>query len=234
MLHFYDMKNPWVILGALTVILIAGSIWYSSTVTSDNNEGITEIEHVKGNPDASVILTEYSDFQCPACAAFHPVVVELLEQYGDQVRFEYKHFPLPIHTLAQAAARAAEAAGQQGKFFEYHDVLFEQQAAWSVNPNPTAAFVGYATGLGLDEATFRRHFNASLIRDRVRDDLNEARQLGLTGTPTFFLNGERMQFTTYQQFTEQVARAIDPSYVAPSPAGEQVLPVGDAEVRFGL
>lgn len=231
------MKNPWVVLGALTVVLIGGSIWYSSTVTEDNNVGIVVTEHIKGNPDATVVLTEFSDFQCPACGAFHPVIQDLLANYGDHVRFEYKHFPLPIHTLAQAAARAAEAAGQQGKFFEYHDVLFEKQSEWSISPNPNGAFVSYATALGLDEETFRRHFNSSVLRDRVRDDLNEARDRGLTGTPTFFLNGERMQFQTYQEFVEQVVSKIDPALVPSFDQATSTEPsttTSVPEVRFGL
>jgi len=237
MLQSDDMKNPWVILGVLTVLLIGGSIWYSSTVTEDNNIGIVITDHIKGNPEATVVLTEFSDFQCPACAAFQPVLAELLTNYGDQMKLEYKHFPLPIHSLSQAAARAAEAAGQQGKFFEFHDVLFEKQSEWTASPNPTGTFVSYAAALGLDEELFRRHFNASMIRDRVRDDLNDARDRELTGTPTFFLNGERMQFQTYQEFIEQVVAAIDPALL-PSTATEEgddiSVPTGAPEVRFGI
>ncbi len=82
------MKNPWVIVGALTVILIGGSVWYSSSVSARNNEGVTLTPHIKGNPEAVVTLVEYSDFQCPACAAFQPYVNEVLAAYGDSVRFE--------------------------------------------------------------------------------------------------------------------------------------------------
>jgi protein-disulfide isomerase len=204
------MKNPWVIIGIIVVVLIGGSFWYSSSTVEKNNEGISFEAHVKGNPDASVVLVEYSDFQCPACAAFQPVVDDVLSQYGDSVRFEYKHFPLPIHALAEPAARAAEAAGQQGKFFEFHDLLFANQLGWSNSVNPAIPFVQYAEQLGLDIDTFKRHYNASLVRERVREDLAEARQLGLSGTPTFFLNGNRMTITTYEDFVNQIAAAINP------------------------
>ena len=119
------MKNPWVIIGLITVVLFGGAIWYSSYVNEQNNEGVEIMTHVKGNPNADVVLVEYSDLQCPACAAYHPVVKEVVEQYSDEIRFEYKHFPLPMHPYAIQAAVAAEAAGQQGMFFEFHDLLFE-------------------------------------------------------------------------------------------------------------
>ncbi|KKT80132.1 MAG: Protein-disulfide isomerase [Parcubacteria group bacterium GW2011_GWF2_44_8] len=208
------MKNPWVIIGIIVVILFGGSFWYAGSTAENNNEGITFEPHVKGNPDASVVLVEYSDFQCPACATFQPVLADVLDQFGDSIRFEYKHFPLPIHPLAEPAARAAEAAGQQGKFFEFHDVLFANQLSWSNSVNPAIPFVQYADELGLDVDTFKRHYNASLIRDRVREDLAEARQLELTGTPTFFLNGEKMVISTYEDFVNQIASAINPEAAA--------------------
>ena len=105
-------KNPWAIIGIVAVVLVGGSIWYSGTVAEKNNEGITFSPHIKGNPEATVTLAEYSDFQCPACASFHPVVIDVMEEFGDKIAFEYKHFPLPIHPLAEPAARAAEAAAE--------------------------------------------------------------------------------------------------------------------------
>ncbi len=225
------MKNPWVIIGLITVLLFGGAVWYSSSAAQKNNEGVSVVPvQVKGNPDASVTLVEYSDLQCPACASFAPVVAEVMTQYGDRVRFEYKHFPLPIHPFAQQAAVAAEAAGQQGKFFEFHDALFANQDSWSKAAAPQTFFIQYATDLGLDIDTFRRHMNSSLLRDKVRSDLGEARDLGLTGTPSFFLNGERMEFQTFQEFVEQIAFAVDPSA---QPATEGSAPA-QSEVIFGL
>jgi len=95
--------------------------------SNSNNEGIELIENIKGNSNASVTLVEYSDLQCPACAAFQPVVDQLMTDLGDDVKFQYKHFPLPIHQNALSAAIAAEAAGQQSKFFEFHDILFKNR-----------------------------------------------------------------------------------------------------------
>ena len=205
------MKNPWVIIGVIVVVLIAGSVWYSSTIDEKNNVGVdTDISHIKGNLDAEVTLTEYSDFQCPACASFEPILEEVFNEFGDQIKFEYKHFPLiNIHPLAEPAARAAEAAAQQGKFFEYHDLLFTNQKTWAVSPNPSAIFIQYAEDLDLDTDQFKRQMNSSLIADKVRASFNEARELGLSGTPTFFLNGEEMEFETFGEFRQQVADAVN-------------------------
>ena len=87
-----------------------------------------------------VVLTEYSDFQCPSCQYFYPIVKKLKEDFGDQLKVEYKHFPLNSHQYSALAARAAEAAGQQGKFKEMHDLLFENQTRWSYSGNPQALF----------------------------------------------------------------------------------------------
>ncbi len=224
------MKNPWIVLTVLTVLLFGGAIFYSQKANQSNNEGVTPVSHIKGNPDATVKLVEYSDFQCPACASFQPVIAELMSAYGDQLSFEYKHFPLPIHNFAQQAAVAAEAASQQGKFFEYHDVLFQKQSEWSSSATPQVLFARYAEELGLDVEAFRRHQNSSVLRDAVRADLAEARELGLTGTPTFFLNGERMQFETFEEFVSQIALAIDPSGALLETSATSTEP----SVRFGI
>jgi protein-disulfide isomerase len=209
---FLGMKNPWVIIGVLVVVLIGGSMWYSGTVSESYNEGVTISPNIKGNENATVKIVEYSDFQCPACAQFWPVVEEVMAEYGDQVSFEYKHFPLiQIHPFAQPAAYAAEAAGQQGKFYEYADLLFANQAAWSRSATPAAFFAQYAEELGLDMDLFMQHQRAPLIKDHVRSQFDEARTLGLTGTPSFFLNGERMNLTTIDDFKAQIAAAINPN-----------------------
>lgn len=204
------MKNPWLIVGVIAVILIGGSIWYSNQVAERANEGVEAMTHVAGNPDAEVVLVEYSDYQCPACAQFNPELKKVIEAYGDHFRFEYKHFPLTrIHSLAVPAAKAAEAAGQQGKFFEYTDMLFERQSEWTSNPNTNAVFVRYAEELDLDVSQFRTQMRSSVLDSTIREQMNEALDKGFTGTPTFTLNGERMNITTYQDFRDQIVAAIE-------------------------
>jgi protein-disulfide isomerase len=224
------MKNPWVIVGVLAVVLFGGAIWFSSNASEDSNVGVeVSAAHVKGNSEATVTLVEYSDFQCPACSAFQPVLKELVDTYGDKLRFEYHHYPLPIHKFSQQAAVAAEAAGQQDKFFEMHDKLFENQKEWSTSATPQVFFSKYAQDLGLDAELFKKHLNSSLLRDAVRSDLDKAKELGLTGTPTFYLNGEKMEIETFEDFISQITFAIDPSAATASGT-----PVVGEEVKFGI
>lgn len=233
------MKNPWVLLSIVTIVLFGGAIWYGNAVGAKSNEGVVAPEtHVKGNPDAAVTLTEYSDFQCPACGAFEPVVAEVLAQYGEQIRFEYKHYPLPIHSFALQAAIAAEAAGQQGKFFEYHDALFAGQQTWAASQTPQAFFLQYAEDLGLDMATFKRHTKSSILRDAVKASQKEAQDMGLTGTPTFFLNGERMEMESYEDFIAQIVAAVDPAAAAAlnatASSSTSTPPTAPGDIKFGL
>lgn len=232
------MKNPWTIVAIVTVALFVAAFYFASGADERNNEGVQELTHVKGNPDAAVVLEEYSDFQCPACGAMFPIVSELMEEYGDQIRFEYKHFPIErAHPYAVQAAMAAEAAGQQGKFYEFHDLLFENQQTWSQSPTPNALFQQYATELELDMDQFRRHSNASLLRDKVMAQQAEGRDRGVTGTPTMFLNGQRMQYSTYPEFLEQVARALDPNAMPEVEQNPDEAVVGEETgeaVRFGI
>jgi protein-disulfide isomerase len=205
------MKNPWVVIGVLMVVLIGGSVWYSNSVSGTYNVGVAVKAHIKGGADAAVTLVEYSDFQCPACGAFQPVLNEVLAQYGDKIKFEYKHYPLvQIHPFAEPAARAAEAAGQQGKFFEYADMLFAKQAEWTKGSNPTGFFTRYASELGLDMDLFAKHQKSSVLADNVKANMLEARGLGLTGTPSFYLNGVKMENKTFEEFKAQIEAAVNP------------------------
>jgi len=203
-------KHIWKIIGLLVVLALLGSVVYSGQVGKKANEGVEITKHVKGNPDASVTLVEYSDFECPACGQFYPYVSQVVEQAGDDIRFEYRHFPLiTVHPLAVPAARAAEAAAQQGKFWEMHDMLFENQSEWSNGSNPRVYFVQYAEEIGLDVSVFKRHLDSSIIDDAITDSFNEARDAGFSSTPTFLLNGEKMQFTSFSDFLEQIESAIN-------------------------
>lgn len=224
------MKNPWVIIGVIAVVLFGGSFWYASLSADKNNEGVEVVQHVKGNPEAPVVLVEYSDLQCPACASAQPVVAQVLEQYGDLLRFEYRHFPLPIHPYAVDAALAAEAAGQQGKFFEFHDLLFTNQQAWSQSSTPRTFFFQYAEELDLDMGMFRRHMSSSVLRDNIQAQFAEGREAGVTGTPSFFLNGQKMQYTTYQEFFDQIEAAVGGAILNPDSNSAE----GSSDVIFGF
>ncbi len=231
------MKNHLgkIFIGA-AVVAIGASIVYANYVGKQANEGVVLTEHVKGNPAGTVTLVEYSDFQCPACAQFYPIVKELVETHGDTLRFEYKHFPLiSIHPYAVPAAKAAEAAAQQGKFFEMHDKLFENQTVWANSSNPSGFFVTYATEIGLDVDLFKQHLKASLIEDAVSDSFTKAQELGLRSTPSFFLNGQPMQFETFEDFRTQIENALGVNQPEVLENGVEIVPAPAAPaVEFGV
>jgi protein-disulfide isomerase len=144
-----------------------------------------ERDHIRGPADAPVTLVEYGDFECPYCGQAEPAVRSLLDDFGD-VRYVWRHLPLTdVHPRAQMAAQVAEAAGAQGKFWEMHDLLLDHQDA--LTPRD---FIGYAEALGLDTERFREdaHGRAQM---QVADDVDSADLSGVSGTPTFFVNGRR-------------------------------------------
>ena len=153
-----------------------------------------ENEWSKGNPQADVILIEYSDFQCPACKTYYPLIRRLSEELGDELRIVYRHLPLvSIHKNAIAAASAAEAAGRQEKFWEMHDKLFDNQDNWADDSNPDDKFKSYAAELELDLEKFISDYESSEVKNDVNSDLTAANSLRLNSTPSFVLNGRKLQ-----------------------------------------
>jgi len=148
---------------------------------------ISPSDHILGSPDATITLVEYGDFECPNCLAAYPVIQELLELHGKQLRFVFRHFPIVLsHDHAQKAAEAAEAAGAQGKFWEMHDLLFEHQ-----DDLDSASLISYARTLGLDVERFTRELESGAWADRVYHDRAGGEVSGVSWTPTFFVNGVR-------------------------------------------
>jgi protein-disulfide isomerase len=144
-------------------------------------------DHVQGPAGAPVTLLEYGDYQCPYCGAAHPVVKALQRHLGDNLRFAFRHFPLStIHEYAEQAAESAEAAGAQGKFWEMHDTLFENQPALDYE-----SLLGYAEELGLDLERFATELENEVYAPRVKEDFISGVRSGVNGTPTFFINGVR-------------------------------------------
>ena len=148
-------------------------------------------DHIAGNPDATITLVEYGDFECPFCGMAHPIVKAVRRALGDRLRFVYRHFPLKqSHPHAHHAAEAAESAGAQGRFWEMHEVLFENQHALD-----DAALVRYARSVGADPERVQHDLEAGTWEKRVRDDFRNGVKSGVNGTPTFFINGERYDGT---------------------------------------
>ena len=144
----------------------------------------------KGNPQGVILIEEYAEFQCPYCAPVHfHIVGPLLEQYGNAVRYEWKHFPLrTIHQYAQDASEASECAADQGKFWEYVDLVFGEQERLGYD-----ALIDWAKRLRLDIDLFERCWKSHAKRETVLDDYREGREREVFGTPTFFVNGRKVQ-----------------------------------------
>ncbi|OGI72699.1 hypothetical protein A3J61_00135 [Candidatus Nomurabacteria bacterium RIFCSPHIGHO2_02_FULL_38_15] len=165
---------------------------------------------VRGDANAKVTLVEYSDFQCPACAAYYPLVKKLEEKFGSQMSFTYRHFPLSqIHKNAELAAMAAEAAGLQGKFWEMHDMLFENQTAWSNNYNAKKVFIGYAEKLVLNTDQFENDLDRKDLRDKIAANYKEGVSIGINGTPSFFVNGVKITNPkSYEEFEKIISEKL--------------------------
>lgn len=200
------MKTETKILGIilfLTVALLFGGVFFlSKSGPSKTAEGpVLQIDYSKGEKigtdSAKVKLVEFSDLQCPACADAEPFVKKIRATYPDQVQVIYRHFPLPQHTHGREAASFAEAAGEQGKFWEIHDKLFETQADWSNLPEATAFFMNATLKLGLDENKVKQAVGSDSVKARIDADVAEGRQLGVNSTPTFFLNGRKLNLENF-------------------------------------
>ena len=158
----------------------------------------------------SVQLVEFGDFQCPACGAAEPNVQQLLKDESGKVTFYFRNFPLVnVHQNANASANAAEAAADQGKYWEMHDKLYQTQTAWSTLSDPTETFVGYARGLGLDESKFRDAVTAKKFQSIIDQDVADSNALAVNATPTFYFNGEKYTGkSTYDELKAKVESLV--------------------------
>jgi protein-disulfide isomerase len=163
---------------------------------------------VKGSPDAKVTIVEFSDFQCPFCQRFFlQTLPQIEEKYikTGKVRFVYRDFPLNFHQYAQKAAEAAECADEQGKFWEYHDILFQKLSEWATVGE--SKFKEYAQQLGLDMQKFNQCLDSGKYANEVQKDYNDGLKYGVSGTPTFFINGIKIvgaqPYSVFEQIIEQ-------------------------------
>ncbi len=165
-------------------------------------------KHIIDAPESKITLVEFADFQCPACGAAHPYVKELLETYKGKITFIYRHFPLPQHKNARLAAKAAEAAGEQGKFWEMYDVLYEKQAEWSESENPLELFTRYATSINLTMAAFTQSIQSVKFDDAIQTDYADGIRVGVNSTPTFFLNGKKLTLKSFADLSQAVEEEL--------------------------
>jgi protein-disulfide isomerase len=148
---------------------------------------VTSRDHIQGSEDAELTLVEYGDYECPSCGSAHPIVKRIQEQLGKRLRLVFRNFPLSeIHPHAESAAETAEFAATQGRFWEMHDLLFENQEQLS-----DALYSALAEQLGLSQTALLQVLEEGKYKDRVRADFSSGVRSGVNGTPTFFINGMR-------------------------------------------
>lgn len=187
----------------------------STAVAAGSDSGEAEVELVRSDsqrisdaPDDAVAFVEFLDFECEACRAAHPAITELRTRYGDQVSFVVRSFPL--HNNSEAAAQAAEAAAAQGQFIEMMDLLFETQPEWGEkSSSQEEVFFGFAEELGLDMEQFTEVYRDPATLEKIRRDQADGQALGVAGTPTFFLDGEMLQPTSFDELVTAVEDAIN-------------------------
>ncbi len=150
---------------------------------------------IKGNMNAPVTIVEFSDFQCPYCAKLQPTLKQVLDAYPKEVRLVYKQFPLDKHKQARNASKAALAAGEQGKFWEMHDLIFEKYSSLT-----EAMFTEFAVKLGLDKKQFEADYNSAKYDKQIADEINLGITVGVRGTPSLYRNGKKMAGRSFNDF----------------------------------
>jgi protein-disulfide isomerase len=163
----------------------------------------TDGQPSKGNPAAAVTVVEFTDFQCPSCAATYPLIERIAAEYGDRVRVVVRDYPLSQHANAQKAAEAAEAAREQGKYWEYVALLYQNQSALTADK-----LKEYASRVGLDRAKFDAALDSGQFADNVRRDVHDGERAGVNGTPTLFVNGVRVERATYEALKAAIDTAL--------------------------
>ncbi|GAC1502704.1 MAG: DsbA family protein [Candidatus Saccharimonadales bacterium] len=176
----------------------------------------TLTQHTQGLGSTGVTLTEYGDYECPYCSQYYPIVKQVQAEYNQQIKLQFRNFPLVnLHRNAFAAARAAEAAGLQNKYWEMHDLLYESQQQWSSANDATSIFQQFASQLKLNINKYNTDFGSGKVNDLINADTAEGTKLGVTGTPTFYLDGKMV---TINQSLASFEKVINAEIAKKSPA----------------
>ncbi len=220
------MKNVPLLIGTLlisVVLVLAIAVMFGGTQGADSTSSDTvdqaillaDARHSTGPEDAPITIVEFSDFECPACKATEPLIKQVLAENEGSVKFVYRHYPLDnIHPNARTAAHASEVAASYDKFWEFHDVLFDNQTEWSQissDDDLLDMFGDYAAELEIDKDEFIEKMEDESVADAVTSDVVAGSQASVNATPTFFVNGQRtpapqLQATVTQLLAESSAQ----------------------------
>lgn len=199
-----ETKLFWgIIITSIVLLVVGGFIVLRPTKAFTQSQLIPKDTATRGSTDAVVYLVEFSDFQCPACKTFAPIVEQILQKHGSKILFAYRHFPLPQHPYAIYAAHAFEAANEQGKGWEMSDYLFENQVGLTETVINDGAKV-----LGLDIKQFEEAVSTKKYKQKIDQDLVDGKLLGVNSTPTFFLNGKKLNLFSADDLQKAVDEAV--------------------------
>lgn len=208
-------KQFWAVIAGIVIVLVGVFLLTGNKSDNSGTKGSSTTaatNHVMGTGSTGVKLVEYGDYQCPYCQAYYSTVKQVVEEYKDKIYFQFVNFPLPnLHQNAFAAARAAEAADKQGKFWEMHDLLYQNSdpsgaSGWVTSNAPTTYFNQYATQLGLNMDKFKKDYASSDVNAAINADMSKGNKLGVEGTPSFFIDGKKV---TINNTTDDFKKALD-------------------------
>lgn len=219
------------------VVIALAAFWFmyrgndstpESTNVATSPSEVTSSDHAKGAENALVTLVEYGDFQCPACGAYHPIIKQVAEEFQNDLKVVYRHFPLRnIHRHAQIAAQAAEAAADQGMFWEMVDMLYTRQDDWVNVRDPRGLFKEYADELTLNAEQFDKYMNSEEAKNKVNADYTSGVSAAIDSTPTFFINGEKIENPQgLEPFRALILQKLEE--VMPAGRGEDATDSGEA------
>ena len=207
----------------------------NTNTTKPNNESAippntppgAQPPNMAGSPNASVVVEEFADFQCPSCGQMHPIMNQIKSIYGPRIKFVFRNYPLPMHDKAYDAAVSAEAAGLQGqdKFWAMHNQLYTNQQSWSADPNYKQVFKSYAEKIGLDVDKWETDVAGLQAKSRVDADLQRAKAIPVGSTPTIFINNKMVPYpdlnlqTLRQLIDGELAKSSGQQSQSAAPAG---------------
>jgi len=214
-------KQFWAVVVIIVLIFVGIFVFTGKKNPSSSNKNANSAnlsEHIEGQGKAGVALVEYGDYQCPYCGQAYPVIKQAVSDLASQITFQFRNYPLTsLHPNAFAGARAAEAAALQGKFWQMHDLLYDQNDAyysggqppnsWIGSTSPISYFDADARQLGLNVTKFNSDFNSNQVDNTILADMNEGSKLGIQGTPTFYLDGKPVTLP-YQSGVSAVEQVI--------------------------
>ncbi|HSW77734.1 MAG TPA: DsbA family protein [Candidatus Chromulinivoraceae bacterium] len=228
-------KKAWIIFASVCIVLLGVLVYLSSKDKVDVSKVDSNViqnastqsgniaDHVFGKKDSKVLFVEYGDYQCPGCGSAYPTIKTELTKYQGQIAFVFRNFPLTsLHPNAKAAAAAAEAAGLQGKYWEMHDKLYENQSSWEnlSATDRTDYFANFAKDLGLNVDQFKTDMASTSVNEKINFDLALGKKIGVNGTPSLYINGQTIGTDIWGE-----AAKLDDTIAAALKANNIALPV---------